>query len=151
MDPRREEWLAAIAGALMQSRTVRFFHEHVLVKEPGASEATPLHHDDPYYCVDGDRNVSFWIPLDPVPAAGPGNTLSSPQLFFGQPWNAHNIVTYAPGNYSVDTIDRALEVLTGYSVDSIDAAVQARVEELQKLAKSFARREDEKEGSRDGE
>ena len=53
--------------------------------------------------------------------------------------------------YSVDTIDRALEVLTGYSVDSIDAAVQARVEELQKLARSFAKREGEREGDRDGE
>ena len=61
--------LAPIAGALMRSSTVRFFHEHVLVKEPGATEPTPWHHDDPYYCVDGMQNVSMWIALDPVPAA----------------------------------------------------------------------------------
>ena len=30
---------------------------------------TPWHHDQPYYCVDGDQNVSFWVPLDPVPAS----------------------------------------------------------------------------------
>jgi ectoine hydroxylase-related dioxygenase (phytanoyl-CoA dioxygenase family) len=47
--------LAAVAGALMQSSSVRFFHEHVLVKEPGAAEPTPWHHDDPYYGVDGLR------------------------------------------------------------------------------------------------
>ncbi len=64
-----ESPLAAIAGQLMGSRTVRFFHEHVLVKEPGATERTPWHHDQPYYCVDGDQNVSMWIALDPVPAA----------------------------------------------------------------------------------
>ena len=29
---------------------VRFFHEHALVKEPGTSEITPWHHDEPYYC-----------------------------------------------------------------------------------------------------
>lgn len=59
--------LAEIAGALMGSSTVRFFHDHVLVKEPGAVEPTPWHHDDPYYCVDGMQNVSMWIALDPVP------------------------------------------------------------------------------------
>ncbi len=60
--------LPATAATLMQSETVRFFHEHILVKEPGTTEVTPWHHDQPYYCVDGDQNVSFWISLDAVPA-----------------------------------------------------------------------------------
>ncbi len=64
-----ESGLAEIAGELMQSTTVRFFHEHVLVKEPGATEPTPWHHDDPYYGIDGMQNVSMWIALDPVPAS----------------------------------------------------------------------------------
>jgi ectoine hydroxylase-related dioxygenase (phytanoyl-CoA dioxygenase family) len=58
---------AAIAGALMASRQVRFFHDHELVKEPGSSVVTPWHQDMPYYCVGGPNNVSLWIPLDPVP------------------------------------------------------------------------------------
>ena len=58
-----------VAARLMGSRTARFFHEHVLVKEPGATERTPWHHDQPYYPVDGDQNVSMWIALDPVPRA----------------------------------------------------------------------------------
>ena len=62
-----ESGLAQTAARLMESDTARFFHEHVLVKEPGATEATPWHHDDPYYCIDGMQNVSMWIPLDPVP------------------------------------------------------------------------------------
>jgi ectoine hydroxylase-related dioxygenase (phytanoyl-CoA dioxygenase family) len=57
---------AQIARELMGSRTVRLFHEHVLVKEPGADVPTPWHHDQPYYCVDGQQNVSLWAPLDPV-------------------------------------------------------------------------------------
>ncbi len=63
-----ESGLGDVAARLMGSRTARFFHEHVLVKEPGATERTPWHHDQPYYCVDGDQNVSMWIALDPVPA-----------------------------------------------------------------------------------
>jgi ectoine hydroxylase-related dioxygenase (phytanoyl-CoA dioxygenase family) len=58
---------ARIAQQLMGSRTVRIFHEHVLIKEPGTRELTPWHHDQPYYCVDGEQNVSLWMPLDDVP------------------------------------------------------------------------------------
>jgi ectoine hydroxylase-related dioxygenase (phytanoyl-CoA dioxygenase family) len=58
---------AAAAARLMRSKTARFFHDHVLVKEPGTSVVTPWHQDLPYYCVKGEQSVSFWIPLDPVP------------------------------------------------------------------------------------
>jgi ectoine hydroxylase-related dioxygenase (phytanoyl-CoA dioxygenase family) len=60
---------AGIAAALMASREARFFHDHVLVKEPGTALVTPWHQDLPYYCVGGPNSVSFWIPLDPVPRA----------------------------------------------------------------------------------
>ena len=60
---------AEIAAALMQSKTATFCHEHTLVKPPGGSTVTPWHHDQPYYCVEGQQNVSFWIPLDPVAEA----------------------------------------------------------------------------------
>ena len=58
---------AEIAAALMGSRSARLFHEHVLVKEPGTSIATPWHQDQPYYCVDGAMTCSLWLVLDPVP------------------------------------------------------------------------------------
>ena len=57
---------AALAARLMESRTARFFHDHVLVKEPGTSVPTPWHQAQPYYCVEGSQSVSFWIALDPV-------------------------------------------------------------------------------------
>ncbi|MFT5445985.1 MAG: ectoine hydroxylase-related dioxygenase (phytanoyl-CoA dioxygenase family) [Gammaproteobacteria bacterium] len=62
----RESPAAALAARLMRSRTARFFHEHVLVKETGSTEPTPWHHDQPYCSVNGEQNVSFWIPLDNV-------------------------------------------------------------------------------------
>jgi ectoine hydroxylase-related dioxygenase (phytanoyl-CoA dioxygenase family) len=58
---------AAIAAALMGASTVRLFHEHVLVKEPGSDVATPWHQDAPYYCLRGEQTCSLWLPLDPVP------------------------------------------------------------------------------------
>ena len=57
----------AIAAQLMRSNAARIYHEHVLIKEPGTKEATPWHHDLPYYGVDGDQLCSIWLPLDPVP------------------------------------------------------------------------------------
>jgi ectoine hydroxylase-related dioxygenase (phytanoyl-CoA dioxygenase family) len=59
--------MARIAARLMRSKTARIFHDHVLVKEPGTSVATPWHQDQPYYLVQGSQSVSFWVPLDPVP------------------------------------------------------------------------------------
>src|SRR5580658_8804711 len=58
--------LAETAGALMQSRTARLYHDHMLTKEPGTRQRTPWHQDQPYYNIEGRQNVSFWIPVDPV-------------------------------------------------------------------------------------
>ena len=59
-------YLAETAAALMESSTSQFFHDHVLVKEPQTTMATPWHSDGPYYFVEGKQTVSFWIPLDPI-------------------------------------------------------------------------------------
>ncbi|WP_299732677.1 phytanoyl-CoA dioxygenase family protein [uncultured Tateyamaria sp.] len=64
-DPR----VAEVAATLMGSQSVQMFHDHVLVKEPGTSMATPWHQDAPYYFVEGQHTISFWSPLDPVHAA----------------------------------------------------------------------------------
>ena len=62
----RESALAPAAGALMGASSVRLFHDHLLVKEPGTLDRTPWHQDQPYYSIDGTQTVSYWIPLDPV-------------------------------------------------------------------------------------
>lgn len=62
----REGPLGEVAAQLMGADQARFFHEHVLVKEPGNVSATPWHQDMPYYCVDCPQTVSLWVPLDPV-------------------------------------------------------------------------------------
>jgi len=87
--------LGEIAARMMGAREVRFFHEHVLVKEPSTPEPTPWHHDHPYYSVDCDQSASFWIPLDPVgqdvcPEFIVGShkwgTWYVPKRFSGQEW-----------------------------------------------------------------
>jgi ectoine hydroxylase-related dioxygenase (phytanoyl-CoA dioxygenase family) len=60
---------APAAAQLMQSSRVQIFHDHVLVKEPGTSKPTPWHQDSPYYFIDGEQTLSFWIPVDPVKEA----------------------------------------------------------------------------------
>ena len=65
----RESGVAAIAADLMGASTVRLFHDHVLVKEPGTRQRTPWHQDQPYYNVEGRQNASMWLPVDPMPRA----------------------------------------------------------------------------------
>ena len=59
--------LPETAALLTGSRTIRLYHDHMLTKEPGTRQRTPWHQDQPYYNVAGHQNVSFWIPVDPVP------------------------------------------------------------------------------------
>ena len=61
--------LAQLAQRLMGSRTVRLYHDHLLVKEPGTRQRTPWHQDQPYYNIEGEQNISMWIPVDPVSRA----------------------------------------------------------------------------------
>lgn len=65
-DVIRHSPAARVAAALMGSPVAQFFHDHVLVKEPGTAKPTPWHQDAPYYFVEGRQSVSFWVPLDPV-------------------------------------------------------------------------------------
>lgn len=64
-----ESPLAFIAAKLMQSKTSRLYHDHLLVKEAGTRQPTPWHQDQPYYNIDGRQNCSFWIPIDPISRA----------------------------------------------------------------------------------
>ena len=65
----RHSRVPGIAAALMATEQVRFYHDHVLVKEGRTEQRTSWHQDQPYYNVDG-RGVSAWIPVDPVPGDG---------------------------------------------------------------------------------
>tara|TARA_B100001063_G_C16708996_1_gene526934 strand:+ start:62 stop:874 length:813 start_codon:yes stop_codon:yes gene_type:complete len=47
------------------NKNVRFFHDHILVKQP-AAPSTPWHHDRPYYFIDGPNNFSIWITTSEV-------------------------------------------------------------------------------------
>jgi ectoine hydroxylase-related dioxygenase (phytanoyl-CoA dioxygenase family) len=66
----RASSLPELAAELLgETRSVRLYHDHMLVKEPGTRQPTPWHQDLPYYNVAGRLNVSMWIPVDPVPRA----------------------------------------------------------------------------------
>ena len=105
-----------IGAELMESERVQLFHEHVLVKEAATGVPTPWHQDMPYYCVDGPKTVSLWIPLDPVPRETTLEFVSGshlwgksyrPQRFNGQALNENDGLEEIPdinsnrGDYDV--------------------------------------------------
>ena len=63
----RTSGAASIAAQLLGTTTLRLYHDHMLVKEPGTRQRTPWHQDLPYYNVAGNQNISMWCPVDPVP------------------------------------------------------------------------------------
>lgn len=54
---------AALAGQAMGCERVRFYFDHLLVKEPETSAATPWHQDIPYWPFKGSQVCSIWLAL----------------------------------------------------------------------------------------
>jgi ectoine hydroxylase-related dioxygenase (phytanoyl-CoA dioxygenase family) len=64
-----ESPIGPVGRQLMQSQTVRLYHDHMLTKESSTRQRTPWHQDQPYYNIEGRQNCSLWIPVDPVSRA----------------------------------------------------------------------------------
>lgn len=60
-----DDFRDTLSKVILDINELRFFHDHILYKSPGA-DATPWHHDRPYYLVDGPDNFSIWITPDSV-------------------------------------------------------------------------------------
>jgi ectoine hydroxylase-related dioxygenase (phytanoyl-CoA dioxygenase family) len=60
--------LPGVVAALLRSTAVWLYEDSVLVKEPGAREATEWHQDLGYFHVDGTQLCTTWCPLDPADA-----------------------------------------------------------------------------------
>lgn len=58
--------LASFVSEIIQSKQIRLMHEDIIVKEGSFDNATPPHHDRPYFVFAGDRNISAWIATDDV-------------------------------------------------------------------------------------
>jgi ectoine hydroxylase-related dioxygenase (phytanoyl-CoA dioxygenase family) len=58
--------LPATVAALLRSTAIWLYEDSVLVKEPGAREATEWHQDLGYFHVEGTQLCTTWCPLDPA-------------------------------------------------------------------------------------
>ncbi|MEM9529946.1 MAG: phytanoyl-CoA dioxygenase family protein [Pseudomonadota bacterium] len=58
-----ESGVGQLAAQAMRSSAVRFYFDHLLVKEPGTSAATPWHQDVPYWPFLGKQICSVWLAL----------------------------------------------------------------------------------------
>jgi ectoine hydroxylase-related dioxygenase (phytanoyl-CoA dioxygenase family) len=58
-----ESGVARLAAQAMESTAVRFYFDHLLVKEPGTATVTPWHQDVPYWPVQGKQICSVWLAL----------------------------------------------------------------------------------------
>jgi ectoine hydroxylase-related dioxygenase (phytanoyl-CoA dioxygenase family) len=61
-----ESGIAQLAAEAMQSRSARFYFDHLLIKEPGTVAPTPWHQDTPYWPFKGRQICSVWVALSAV-------------------------------------------------------------------------------------
>jgi ectoine hydroxylase-related dioxygenase (phytanoyl-CoA dioxygenase family) len=118
--------LAALAARLMGSNQVRLYHDHLLVKEPNTRQRTPWHQDQPYYNVQGQQNLSMWIPVDPIPRESTLEFLSGshtgpwlmPRTFLSQQakWFPEGSLTEVP---NIDADPKSFSIL-GWALEPGD-------------------------------
>ena len=91
--------IAEAAALVMGSREARMYNDTMFVKEPSAPEPTPWHQDLPYFRLDGPRNCSAWIALDPANAAS-------------------GAMTYVPGSHRWGKLYQPTSFVTGENQSS---------------------------------
>jgi ectoine hydroxylase-related dioxygenase (phytanoyl-CoA dioxygenase family) len=60
--------LPELARQVFGSAKVNLLYDQLFVKEPGTTNPTPWHNDQPYWAVRGWQVMSFWLALDPTTA-----------------------------------------------------------------------------------
>jgi len=58
---------ADLAMQVMRSKSLIFYFDFMLVKEPGTSRKTPWHYDEAYWPVSGEQICNFWVAVDHIP------------------------------------------------------------------------------------
>eukprot|EP00747_Dinoflagellata_sp_TGD_P178750 gnl/TRDRNA2_/TRDRNA2_28289_c0_seq1.p1 gnl/TRDRNA2_/TRDRNA2_28289_c0~~gnl/TRDRNA2_/TRDRNA2_28289_c0_seq1.p1 ORF type:complete len:355 (+),score=79.50 gnl/TRDRNA2_/TRDRNA2_28289_c0_seq1:51-1115(+) len=58
--------LPGIIGELLNTKDLRFFGDHIFLKEPGSELQTSFHQDLPYFTWEGDQAAVCWVPVDKV-------------------------------------------------------------------------------------
>ena len=86
--------IAAVAGEVMGAESVRFYFDHMLVKQPHTEASTPWHQDIPYWPFLGTKIASVWVALTDT-------TVDNSGLEFvrgSHRWDAY----YAPESFTPD-------------------------------------------------
>ncbi len=87
--------IASLAGQLVGSPTMRFYFDHLLIKEPRTQNPTPWHQDIGYWPFLGHQIVSAWVPMTAAKVSD-----SSLEFVKGShAWNAY----YAPESFDGKT------------------------------------------------
>ena len=58
---------ADVACQIMRSKTLIYYFDFMLVKEPGTSQKTPWHYDEAYWPIQGQQICNLWTALDDIP------------------------------------------------------------------------------------
>ncbi len=130
----RESGCAKLAAQAMDSQSVRFYFDHLLVKEPGTAGPTPWHQDIPYWPFMGKQICSIWLALTSctvensalefVRASHLDGKYYAPEAFNGPDDASASWMAKATGEKCPDIeADRSAFDIVGYDVVPGDALI----------------------------
>ena len=63
-----ESPMAALAAEILDSKKINLLYDQLFVKEPGTTNPTRWHNDQPYWPMDGYQVLTIWVALDETTA-----------------------------------------------------------------------------------
>ena len=63
----RESPAPDLAMNILRSKSIIFYFDFMLVKEPGTSAKTPWHYDEAYWPISGSQMCNLWMVVEPTP------------------------------------------------------------------------------------
>lgn len=130
-----ESGCAQLAAQAMNSQAVRFYFDHLLVKEPETAAPTPWHQDIPYWPFQGTQICSIWLALTEttvaesamefVRASHADRTYYRPEVFNARDNHPNQQWTGADGGEPVPDIEGNRENfdIIGFDVQPGDAVI----------------------------
>ncbi|EED35835.1 phytanoyl-CoA dioxygenase [Luminiphilus syltensis NOR5-1B] len=126
---------AELAAQAMDSTTVRFYFDHLLVKEPETATPTPWHQDVPYWPFKGHKICSIWLALTEttveesamefVRGSHAARTYYRPEVFAAREDHPNQAWTGAEGGEPVPDIEAHRDQfdIVGFDVKPGDAVI----------------------------
>jgi len=123
-----ESPFAAMIASLLRAESLNMLMDNWFLREAGATNGAPWHHDEPYFDFDGGRKCVMWFPLEPA-SRDEGLTFLGGSHRWGRLYMPQNFREHSPfggdlrGYHEVEDFEAYRDRFLSWDIDPGDCLV----------------------------